>query len=288
MRINPQMINAVFVGDQLVDTASSLGIYSRAMSTSIIPMIETKYPCCALIECTRCVMTVKHKFFIKIVEKMAVERIVLEDNGNEALNPASMAGDLRQKGFQVDVVDFSSGILNALAQAGRIFNREKEAQKVVLEYEKDMQAVQALMNRNLGKRVLVLLGITNPHYKDGCLLVEDPDTDVDKKILSPLGCINVGNYCMKTSENCPQDTPIRLIDSLEGIQEAAPDIIALTGDPSPAMLALNLFVNTSRDADNVPAIRSQAIFTLPNCNPGEPLSQPKIQKLWCDALFNAR
>lgn len=280
MKKYPELANSIFIGDKVVDVCGALGVYCKAMSTGKVPMIEEKYPFSHQMECTHCIATAKRKLLYYTAKKMNVNHIVLEKSGGE-FDPADMADELRELGYDVDVLDFTESVSAAVLKAGKIFDRERIAEKVVEEYERDMKEIQEAMPAELGKRVLVLMGLANFNRPDMYLLAEQPGGDVDECVLKPSGCTTVGDCVAGDGSS---GLGFTVLESLDNLQEANPDVIALLCDSYVGQTFLHKALIENPKFAALPAIENQKIFTLPSCSSGAPLEIPEAIRRWIEVL----
>ncbi|MCG8533361.1 MAG: hypothetical protein MI749_22280 [Desulfovibrionales bacterium] len=283
MSRTPELVDMAFIGDRLVDTARSLGVHPRLMATAMIPMIEEQFPLTRQIECTACVMGHKQSAFLGLAKRLGIRRIILEKSGDPSLDPSTIAQVLEEKDFEVGVADFSQGTLEGIKSTARGLDSAAKGEKLAGKYEEELGRAWDILPANLNKRILVLLGLNLPGNPDDLLLVEEPGMTVDGTILSPCGCTNVGS-AIKKAGGPTDDQPMRLIETLDGLEGAAPDMIALTGNPSPGLLAIHEYILRHPKAGEIPAIANQAIFSLPHCCEAEPMALPRTLLRWSRAL----
>lgn len=278
----PDMVNEAFIGDRLVDTARAIGVFPSLMATAMIPMIENDFPVTRQIECTSCVMSRKQKAFISVARKMGIEKMVLEKSPDPGLDPSTIAQDLEEQGFQIEIADFSTGTLPGILDTARVLDRGKAGEKTAAKYEKKLNQAKKALPQNLGKKVLVLLGMRQPGTDKDFLLVEEHGS-FEQAVLAPTGCTNVAGMIKKTGEPT-DDYDIRVIHNLDGLVEAAPDFIALTCEAGPGLVAIRKYVTAHPKARQVPAISGHAIFNLPHCCGGSPMRLPHTLTQWAKAL----
>ena len=276
-------MNIAFLGDRLVDTARFLGVHPSLMATAHTPMIETKMPVSHQIECTACVLGAESKAFFGTAKKMEISKVLLEKNNYEGEIDASRGEEfIRDLGFDVEVLDFTKGVETSLKETCRALGIERKADVYIDRYNKSLEKAEALIPGNLNKRILVLLGMTNYGFDKEFLLVEGSG-GINDIILNPAGCTNVSELIEAVDDqNDKQD--FRVVDSLSGIIEAAPDMIALTCDPAPGLKALNSFTAEHPEIIDIPALSKNAVFALPHCCNTEPMERPYIIESWSEAL----
>ncbi|MUM76735.1 hypothetical protein GKC30_03695 [Pseudodesulfovibrio sp. F-1] len=280
MKNMPIMVNSIFIGDKVVDVCSAIGIYCKAMSTGAVPMIETRYPFSKQMECTLCIMGQKRKLLYSTAKRLETKHIVLEKSG-DSNSPSQMSQELRELGYTVDILDFTQSVSAAILQAGEIFGRKKIALERADTYEKEMTKAQDAMPKSLGKKVLVLMGLSHRKASDTYLLVENSEGDIDNLILRPAGCISSGDDLAKGDI---RGMGFTVINTLEGLESVAPDVIALLGDTFVPQMAIRRLLVSNPAASHIPAIANQAVFSLPHCSPGAPVSIPESMQRWAEAL----
>jgi ABC-type Fe3+-hydroxamate transport system substrate-binding protein len=282
MSKGPTLYNSIFIDDNVADVARALGCYAKAMVGGQVPMVETAFPFAKQLECILCVMGPKRKLLYSAYRRMNISSVVIAHTDSDP-NPASIAPELRENGLNVEVIDFTKGVPHAIREAGRVFEREKAAEKLAVAYERDMESVYADQPM-LGRRVLVLLGITNPQRPERYLLLETPGCYLDQSILAPLGCVNAGAAQVSPDTEIVMDG-IQIIDGPLDLAAMRPDTIALTGDPLVGQRALRDAVAANPHLrDCVPALKKYEVYSLPHCCSAEPLRFPETFRLWKEAL----
>lgn len=281
-----ELCNAIFIGDSILDVGHALGCYPRGLIGGQVPITEKEFPFIRHLECVLCVMGPKRKLLLSAYEKMGIERIIIE-NSDSNPNPATIAYELREEGLNVEILDFTQGMESVFEQAGQLFNCPKEAEKAFKKYT-IAKAEFAENVLQLNKKVLVLLGLTRSIKEEGFLLLETPNSFLDKAILHPLGCRNVGEALLQEDAIIALDG-IQKIENINilinGLFEAKPDVIALTGVANVGLSALEQAVKqTPSLATEVPALAQHAIYSLPHCCSSLPASLPFIQKEWAHTL----
>lgn len=279
---NIKFVNMAFLGDRLVDTAHHLGIHPSLMATAHTPMIEKKLPLSRQVECTACALGRERSAFFGIAKKMGITRVLLEKNNFGEVDASKGESAVKELGFEVDIIDFTNGIETAIKETCRIFDMDKYWENYVKKYKKSLDKAYSLLPSGLNKRILVLLGMVQNDLKKEFLLVEESG-GVNDILLDPLGCTNVSEFI--EADKIQEDRhDIRVVNSLSGLVEAAPDMIALTCDPSPGLKAINRIIKENPAALNVPAIANHAVFSLPHCCHSEPMELPFVLESWADAL----
>lgn len=285
MHTNPQLCNAIFIGDSVLDVGHALGFYPKALIGGQVPLSEKDFPFIRHLECILCVMGPKRKLLLKAYKNIGIERVIIE-NSNSNPNPASIADALREDGLTVDILDFTQGMDSLFRQAGQIFDCPERAKRVAQKYATAHEDFHQT-KKQLNKRIVVLLGLSRFRSDEHFLLLETPNSYLDHMVLGPLGCSNVGAPLMQEDAMVALDgiQNITTIKTLDNLAEAKPDIIALTGDASVGLAALYQATKQNPSLmDEVPALSEHAVFALPHCCSALPASLPYIQKEWANTL----
>jgi hypothetical protein len=274
--------NIAIIGDRVVDTARWIGVHPSLMATASIPMIETIMPLSRQVECTACVLGRKRSAFFGVARKMGISKVILEHNDSVEINPSDSRGAILEMGFDVEIVDFSGDVENGIRDTCRVLGKEKRVQKIILQYQKSLKRAHELASWKADCRVLVLLGIINSATGEEFLLAEDSGA-LDSEIFEKMGCMNVSPM-VGTPIEYSQSESIRLVRDLVGLEEAAPDLIALTCSPVPGLKAIGEYIKKAGTVSNVPALKNHAILALPHCCETEPIQLPMVIEAWVDAL----
>ena len=248
-------------------------------------MIELLYPGIPQLECTRCIMGDKRQVLYTAARRAEVEWIVMERDtpdveGFSGLNPSEMKEDLEAAGYRADVIDFSCGLEKAVMSAGDLFQREKEAARVMKRYHKEFdEAVQA-RPKDLGLRVAVFLGITHPVTNEHFLVQSFEETMLGNQILTPMGCTDV-------TPPMDEETGPTVLQNLSCLKEIEPDVIVFSGNAHVGLRMLHQDLAQDESMRKIPAVRDHAIFGLPHISGGEPLDLPASIVQWSDTLKRA-
>lgn len=276
------MPEVFFIGDKLSDAARHLGVLPRGMVTAQVPQIERVFPGIPQLECTRCIMGDKRQVLYTAAKRTGVNWIVLEKDGPlvdgwSGLNPAEMEEELLSRGFRVDVVDFTNGLESAVHKAGQLFDREKEAARLMKEYTTDLNAAKEMLPRDLGKKVAVFLGMVHPLTGGHYLVAEGDATFCCEKILAPMGCEDVTGPLAKEAESS-------VLSSLSGLKSLQPDVMVVTGDAQVGLSMIHRELAADPEMAAIPAISDHAVFALPHVSGGEPLELPAKMRQWAMAF----
>ena len=276
-----EMLDLFMIGDKLATAAKRLGVLPRSMATSQIPLIEQMFPGIDNLECTRCIMTSKRQVLYTAAKRTGVYRVSLEKDSQESLywsglNPADIKEELEEKGFTTDIADFSNGVHQGIRETGEIYNKSREAERLIKSYDIKLSEVEENIPDCSGIRVVVILGMINPYDGTHYLLVEGNDSYLQKTILDDFKCENKSDLL-----NLTQDCTIKNISQLK---EACPDVIALTGDSQAGLLAIYKAVKSDPSFLDIPAVKNHAVFALPHCSGGNPVDFPWVLQEWTKAF----
>lgn len=276
-----EMLDLFMIGDKLATTAQKLGILPRAMATSQIPLIEQMFPGIDNLECTRCIMTSKRQILYSAAKKTDIYRVSLEKDSDSSmywsgLNPEDIKEELHEKGFTTDIADFSNGLFEGIIQTGEIYNKQKQAKRLIKNYESKLDEVKPKIPDCSGLNISIVLGMINPFTGDHYLLPQGKDTYLSKTILNDLKC---GNSC---KEPDLEKSPV--IEDLLYLKKENPHVIVFTGDSQAGFFNLYQCLKNDPDFKDIPAVKNHAVFSLPHLSGGNPIDYPWILDQWARAF----
>lgn len=274
--------NVALIGDRVVDAARWIGVHPSLMATAHIPMIEAKMPVSRQVECTACVLGRRRSAFFGAARRMGIARVVVERNAGDDINPYESVDMVRSQGFSVDVADFSHGVENGIREMCAILGKSHRSRERVATYRTALTNAQERLQQIRGCRVLALMGIVYPVSGDEYLLTEDAGA-LDEFILAPSACVNVSGLVGSRDES-QEEQDIRVVHDIDGIVEAAPDLIALTCSPVPGLKAVHTRIAANPRLLDVPALTNHALFSLPHCCESEATELPATITRWVDAI----
>lgn len=284
MQFDPILFNGISMGDRVIELGHKLAFYTKIHIGGEIPMIERDYPFTKQLECIACALGPKRKLLYSTYKKLQGEGVILEDNGREQYNPASIQAELEEEGMKTSTIIFSEGDYAAIEYAGQAFQLEKRAEKFLKKYTKDRDKI-AQTKEAFHCSVVVLLGIMNPTTYEGYLFLEVPESASDKHLLQVFGTHNVANEMM-TDEEIHLDG-IQRIYNLDNLERAKPDIIILTGEPRIGQNAIREQIKKNPGlVQEVPALSNQKIVSLPHYCLAKIYRYPEIFEQWKVALAN--
>lgn len=288
----PEKINAVMIGDRLVDVALNLGVLPRGMSVrcSMWPKCRDVKLASQVLGCPKCLIDKQPKKLAAFMREQGINRLILEKSSQFCLyrkiDPLKAAGLVKDlPGVSVEYVDFTGGVADAIRQAAALLGREARGEKLAESYGASMKKVEQLLpSAGLGKRVVVLNGVYSPDTGKSFIRVEAPGGYTDQYILTPLGCTNAAGAMIPDSVKISKGhTSSR---KLAGLLKASPDVIAITGNGYAVQQALHKAVAADPRLGEIPALRNGAVFTLPFYGDSSVIEYPQIFRQWAAALGN--
>ncbi len=287
----PETIDAVMVGDRLVDVALNLGILPKAMAVraSMWPQAEELALASQILGCPNFVTNKKPETLAACMLERGVTRVIIERSESFCLykpnvNPMAAADlVLDVPGVSIEYVDFTQGVEPAILQMAELLGVPEKGRELADEYARNMQALnESLPDEGLGKRVLILNGTYSSETGNAFVRVEAPGGYSDQYILGPLGCENVGNELI--SETMEVSKGHAGIGRITGLDQANPDVIVATGDSLAVQMALREAIARKPELADVPAIKNGAVFSLPFYGDSSVVEYPGIFKQWRTAL----
>ncbi|WP_243546304.1 ABC transporter substrate-binding protein [Pseudodesulfovibrio tunisiensis] len=286
----PQKIRAIMIGDRLVDVALKLGVIPEAMSVraSIWSKGDQLRLATQLLGCPNRVTVKEPETVPNYMKTHGITRVIIERNEKFCLyfpkvKPESAAELVKDiPGVTVEFVDFGQGVAPAIMQTARLLNVEEHGRRVVAEYEKQMAKVEKNMPKGLGKRVLILNGNYSDLSGKGFVRIEAPGGYSDQYILTPLGCRNAADAMISDTMKITKGHVSG--GRLRGLAKANPDVIVATGDAFAVQLALKKAIARNPELSQIPAIRNNAVYSLPFYGDSGVLEYPHIFRQWSQAL----
>lgn len=285
-----EKIKAIIIGDRLVDIAYNLGVVPEAMSVRCWCGLSEKLSTVQLLGCPRRVVMKEKETVAKTAAKKGIKRIMIEKNENfdiylpPAAYPIKIVPRLKEKGLQVELVDFSKGIESAIRQTGKFLNLEEKAEALIATYKSDLRKSKSKMPpKKLGKKVLILKGILIKKSGKGFIQVVAQDGYADRFFLEPMGCTNVGE--LVNSEGIKAQKGHFPLRKLENIINAQPDVIIITGKSFAVEKMLQKALKKNPSLREVPAVKNYEIYSLPGYMDEWIIEYPYILRLWISALY---
>jgi ABC-type Fe3+-hydroxamate transport system substrate-binding protein len=294
--VPPERIDAIVIGDRVVDIAYHLGVLPKAMSVrgSLWPMAKQIKTASQILGCPVYTTVKKKNTIPDALDNLGLKWVIVERHPRFCLykpkaKPENIAAILGGRGVSIDYVDFSNGLAEAVRQTARLVGREERAHTVIADYEKALAAAKASLPVNgSGKKVIIFNGTFQASSGKSMLRVEAPGGYSDRYLLEPLGCVNVGD-CFKPEKGQPSKGhyPVRKRKSglvLAPLLTANPDAIVLLGDPFAVQRVFADYGAAHPEFTQLKAIRAGAVYALPAYVDSSVLEYPAILKKWTVAL----
>lgn len=292
----PKKIDAVFIGDRLVDIAFNLGVVPKAMSVrgSLWPMAAKLKTSSQIIGCPMHT-TVKNKEAIpNALKKFGVKRVIVEKSNpfcmyKKEVNLETVSTLVKGMDVTVEYVDFTKGLEAAVRQIASLLGKEERADKVIALYNKRLAAAKKkLPEKPLGKKVIIFNGTYQASTGKTMLRVEAPGGYSDQFLLKPLGCVNAGDaFNSQGKKPSKGHFAVRKKKGglvLDPLITANPDVILITGDVFAVQKALADFKKVNGKLAEVTAIRDMAVYGVPLYVDSGVLEYPGILTKWTSAL----
>ena len=288
----PEKIKAVMVGDRLVDVALSLGVVPEGMSVRL-SMWPDKAPALKVagqvLGCPNCVVKKRPKAIPSFMKEHGITRIIIEKSQKFCLymkdvNPLNVVPLVKDiPGVTIEYVDFTKGVVPAIAQAAELFGKVEQGKKVAASYEAAMAKMEKVLpKQGYGQRVLVLNGFYAQGSGKAFVRFEAPGGYSDQYILNPLGCTNVASVLLTDTMKISKGHVSA--GRLKGLAEANPDVIVATGNAFAVQKALHDAIKKDPALADMPAVKNGAIYALPFYCDSSVLEYPSIFNQWRQAL----
>ena len=195
-----EQINIVMIGDRVVDIAYNLGVIPTGMSVrcSLWPLCGKIKVMAQPLGCPGCLSKGKTGKLADFIKTNRIKLAIVEKSHPFCLlqpsaNPLDAVEFLQKRGVEVKIVDFGQGVEEAITQTAAILGKPDEGKALLARYQKAVRKLEkATAGQKLGERVVVLNGIYQAQTGKAFIQVQAPGGYIDKFILSPLGCMNVG------------------------------------------------------------------------------------------------
>jgi ABC-type Fe3+-hydroxamate transport system substrate-binding protein len=277
------------IGDRLVDVAFNLGVVPAAMSVrcSLWPMCEHLKTVVQVLGCPKCLSKKKAVPLLKFAQQHGIKRVLIEKSDPFCLyvqtSPEKIASFLHGKGLAIDYVDFTKGLGNAVRQAADLLGCAEKVGDVLAVYDKAMKQTRAKMDgKQFPGKVVILKGVYQNETGKAFIQVEAPGGYSDRFMLKPMACENVGGR-MYSAEKKPSKGHV-VVRKLDGLAAAAPDAIIMTGHAIAVQKVLAQAIQKHPALVEVPAIKTQAIYSLDGYIDSSVLEYPLILRRWADVL----
>ena len=292
----PEMIEAIIIGDRVVDIAYNLGVLPAAMSVrgSLWPMAQKLKMVSRILGCPN-YTTVKRKETVpRALDEMGLKRVIVERSElfcayKTKVDPANIAPLLEGREVVIEYVDFSKGLESAVLQTAKLLGREDRAQKVIKKYRRELAKTKALIPATKkGGRVIIFSGTYQPATGRSLLRVEAPGGYTDRFILQPLGWSNAGDS-FKPEGGKPNKGHYQVKKTKNGFDlsplvKADPEAIVMTGDSFAVQRSLADYQSADPGMAKLKAFSGMAFYALPTYVDSSVLEYPQILRKWIVAL----
>jgi ABC-type Fe3+-hydroxamate transport system substrate-binding protein len=238
--------------------------------------------------CPNCLTKKKAAPLLKFAKQHQIRRVLIEKSDPfctyvPALQLEKIARFLDGKGMDIQYVDFSNGMEAAVRQTAGILGRTDRADALLDEYAKQMKKTRKKMDgKQFVKTVVIFSGTFQAATGKTFLRVEVPGGYADRFLLKPMGIENVGNKVYDPNKK-PSKGHVS-VRKLDGLIDAAPDAIVMTGDAVAVQKALVEAICKNPGLIDVPAVRAHAIYSLPGYIDSSVIEYPQILRRWAHVL----
>jgi hypothetical protein len=286
----PERADVIMIGDRLVDVAYNLGVVPAAMSVrcSLWPMCEHLKTAVQVLGCPKCLSKKKAAPLLKFAQQHGIKRILIEKSDPfceyvPELKLEAIANLVESKGLEIDFIDFTRGLEDAVRQTATLFGRRDKADDVMARYTEAMEKTRAKMaGKQFPKKVVIISGTYQPTTGKAFLRIEVPGGYADRFLLQPMGIENIGNLIL-LEKKTPSKGHVA-IRKLDGLVVAAPDAIVMTGDAVAVQKAIVKALKQNPALAQVPAIKAHAVYSLPGYVGASVIEYPQILRRWADLL----
>ena len=286
----PQRADVIMIGDRLVDVAYNLGVLPEGMSVrcSLWPICDTLKGSVQVLGCPNCTFKKKAEPVIKFAQQRGIRRVLIEKSDPFCtyvpnLQLEKMVPMLEDKGFEVEFVDFTRGLEDAVRQTALLLGRGEKTDALLMQYDKAMKETRKKMaGKQFAKKVLIIRGTYQAATGKTFLRVETAGGYADRFLLKPMGIENVGGLVVPAKKKSSKGHIA--IRKLDGLAAAAPDAIVMTGDAVAVQKAIAEAVAKNPALARVPAIQTHSLYSLPGYIDSSVVEYPQILRKWADVL----
>jgi hypothetical protein len=199
------------------------------------------------------------------------------------ITPAEIEKQLNAWGVTPVIMDFTQGVDKAVTALGDYFDCPDKAAAELATYHKLMDKANAMAPKvKPGLKVAVISGTLQTATGKSFLRLEAPGGYTDTYILDKLKARNLADAIITPKNKISKGhLAIRKIDK---VLAANPDVIVITGDSIAVQTAIARAVAKHPELSDTPALKHQAVFSLPFYSDADPLAYPNILMQWITAL----
>ncbi len=251
----PERIDAIIVGDRIVDIAYNLGVLPRAMSVrgSQWAMARKLKVSSQILGCPMFTTVKKKETIPNALKKFGIKRVIAEKNTSFCLykpmvKPAKIADILKGTDTVIEYVDFTKGLEPAVRQTAKLLGKEDRVDALLEKYNSSLSKAQKKQPKDLGKKVIIFNGTYQQGTGKTAIRVEAPGLYSDRFFLDPMGCTNVGDAFKPANGKMDKGYyPVQKKKGgmvLDPLVKANPDIIVITGNSYAVEKNLYEYLNT--------------------------------------------
>ncbi len=281
-----KQINALIIGERVMDIANSLGYAPKAFvgRYSLWDMGDQIGKATDILGCPVKICKKSPDIVPNALDKMKIKRVIIEKHPEYCLykkiNPSCILNKIKgRKDLSIEFVDFSNGLAQAVHKTAKLIGCSEKAAGLMAKYDKNMELAKKNLIKAMPKQKVVLLsGTFQRNTGKTFLRVEAPGGYSDRYMLAPLKAENVGNaLASKSAKIAKGHFTIR---KLTGLAMANPDIIVIFGDVAAVQKALHKATIKHPELANVKALKNNAVYSLPFYADCGPLEYPVHLNKW--------
>jgi ABC-type Fe3+-hydroxamate transport system substrate-binding protein len=276
-----ETVNAIFISDKIAGIAYRLGVVPVAYCARCCwPMVQKELSTVKRLGCYRCASV---ESVLKTAEEHKVKLVLVEPGCPSIFRKGwdwnkKFGEPLKEKGYNVQLIDFSKGVPRAIIDIGKALGKEEKARKLADDYTEHLKNVRSKIHTpGKNKKILILKGSGRRGIQ-----VEAPGGYTDRFLLEPLGCVNVGNVLKG------DNTQVKIghfnLESWQAVARVNPDIIVKCGNPYPVERGLARALKKYPELSEVTAIKKHAVYTLPAYIDSSVTQYPRVLSTWIDAI----
>jgi hypothetical protein len=284
-RRNPSAVEALPYMESLVGRNDAPAYAVRA---SLWPLSQSLAKASQILGCPNSMFKKEAAPVIAFAKAHGIKRVLIEKNDVFCtyvpdLKLEALVPFLEKEGLEVVFVDFNSGLETAVRETAKVLGHTDKVEEVLADYNKALEKTRKKMaGKSFAKRVVILKGTYQSETGKAFVQVEAPGGYADTFLLSATGSENVGDLLAgKNAEPAKGHYTIRKLD---GLVEAAPDAIVVTGDALAVQKVLSGAVEKNPALADVPAVKAHAVYSLPAYVDSGVIEYPTLLRRWADVL----
>ncbi|PID73154.1 MAG: hypothetical protein CSB33_05230 [Desulfobacterales bacterium] len=288
----PVEINAVIVGDRVLDISASLGVLPKVASVRASQWAKASEFPIDIPGCPNYMVNRNPNAINEKIDEYGLDQVIIEDSPEFCLlkpkvNPIDIVDLITNLDVTINVIDFSEGVDSAIRQIAALYGKESEGEELIEKYHEDLEEAEALVDQVIpGKKVVVLSAMKNRETGEIKLYLESKGFYTDKFFLEPFGCENVGD-ALNDSKTAMISKGLLPVTDLSLLADANPDVIILFENSDLVLEELNALIAENSAVADVPAIQNDHIATsLPYYVGSEVEGYPEILSAWANYFIS--